>query len=88
MLAVTVLAGLLVGRFLVAEDGDPARPAPPAAAGDTAAVVARLQADLRRRPDEPRLLTGLGVAYVTRARETADPTFYAKAAGEIGRAHV
>ena len=86
MLAVTVLAGLLVGRFLVAGDGDQARPASPAAAGDTAAAVARLQADLRRRPDEPRLLTRLGIAYVTRARETADPTFYAKAAGVLERA--
>jgi tetratricopeptide (TPR) repeat protein len=86
VLAVTVLAGLLVGRFLVAGDGGRARPATPAAGGDTAAVVARLQADLRRRPAEPRLLTRLGVAYVTRARETADPTFYAKAAGVLERA--
>jgi tetratricopeptide (TPR) repeat protein len=88
VLAVALLAGLLVGRFLVA--GDPrdggTRTAAPAAGGDTAAVVARLQADLRRRPDEPRLLTRLGVAYAARARETADPTFYAKAAGVLARA--
>ena len=87
MLAVTLLAGLLVGRFLVAGDGGGgARTAPPATGGDTAAVVARLQADLRRRPDEPRLLNRLGVAYVARARETADPTFYAKASGVLARA--
>jgi len=89
VLAVTLLAGLLAGRFLVAGDtgaGDRTRTAAPAAGGDTAAVVARLQADLRRRPDEPRLLTRLGVAYVARARETADPTFYAKAAGVLARA--
>jgi len=85
VLAVTLLAGLLVGRFLVAGDGG-ARTAPPATGGDTAAVVARLQADLRRRPDEPRLLNRLGVAYVARARETADPTFYAKASGVLARA--
>ena len=85
MLAVTLLAGLLAGRFLVAGDGA-ARPARPAAAGDTAALVARLQADLGQRPDEPRLLTRLGVAYVARARETADPTFYANAAGVLERA--
>jgi tetratricopeptide (TPR) repeat protein len=48
--------------------------------------VARLQTELRRRPGEPRLLTQLGVAYVARARETADPTFYAKAAGVLGQA--
>ena len=86
MLAVTLLAGLLVGRFLVAGDGGGTRTAPPVAGGDTAAVVARVQADLRRRPDEPRLLTRLGVAYVARARETADPTFYAKASGVLARA--
>jgi tetratricopeptide (TPR) repeat protein len=87
VLAVTVLAGLLVGRFLVAGDGGGGtRTAPPATGGDTAAVVARLQADLRRRPDEPRLLTRLGVAYVARARETADPTFYEKASRVLARA--
>jgi tetratricopeptide (TPR) repeat protein len=85
VLTVTLAAGLLGGRFLVAGD-DTGPPAAPAAAGDTAAAVARLQAELRRRPDEPRLLTRLGVAYLTRARETADPSFYAKAAGVLGRA--
>jgi tetratricopeptide (TPR) repeat protein len=84
--AVTLLAGLLAGRFVVAGgDGAVAPPPTPAAAG-TAATVARLQAELRQRPDEPRLLTRLGVAYVTRARETADPSFYTKAAGVLERA--
>jgi tetratricopeptide (TPR) repeat protein len=86
VLAVTMLAGVLVGRFLVAGDDGGARPAAPVAAADSGAVVARLQAELRSRPDEPRLLTRLGAAYVTRARETADPTFYAKAAGVLGQA--
>jgi tetratricopeptide (TPR) repeat protein len=86
VLAVTLLAGLLVGRFLVAGDGGATPAARPAAGGDSAALVARLQAELRRRPDEPRLLTRLGVAYVARARETADPTFYTNAAGVLERA--
>jgi tetratricopeptide (TPR) repeat protein len=86
VLAVALLAGLLVGRFLVAGDDGGARPARPAAAGDGAALVARLQAELRRRPDEPRLLTRLGLAYLDRARETADPTFYASAARVLERA--
>jgi tetratricopeptide (TPR) repeat protein len=85
VLAVALLAGLLGGRFLAAGGDAGAAPPRPAAAGDSAAVVARLQADLRRRPDEPRLLTRLGVAYLARARETADPTFYAKAAGVLAR---
>ena len=80
-------AGLLAGRFLVAGGAGGAAPAAaPAGGGDTSAVVARLQADLRRRPDEPRLLTQLGVAYLARARETADPTYFTKAAGVLGRA--
>ena len=86
VLAVTLLVGLLAGRFLVAGDDGATRPARPAAAGDTGALVARLQAELRQRPDEPRLLTRLGVAYVAQARETADPTFYANAAGVLERA--
>jgi tetratricopeptide (TPR) repeat protein len=86
VLALTLLAGLLVGRFLAA-GGDGAAPAPPrAAAGGTAAEVARLQQELRRRPDEPRLLTGLGVAYLASARETADPSFFTKAAEVLGEA--
>jgi tetratricopeptide (TPR) repeat protein len=80
-------AGLLAGRFLVAgEGGGEVRAPRPAAAAGAGAEVARLQAELRRRPGEPRLLTQLGVAYVTRARETADPTYYVKAAGVLGQA--
>jgi tetratricopeptide (TPR) repeat protein len=85
VLAVTLAAGVLGGRFLAAGNGAVPSAAPVAGA-DSAAVVARLQNDLRQRPDEPRLLTRLGVAYLARARETADPTFYAKAAGVLGQA--
>jgi tetratricopeptide (TPR) repeat protein len=86
VLAVTLAVGLLAGRFVAAGgDGAPSA-APGPAAADSAATVARLQAELRQRPDEPRLLTRLGVAYLTRARETADPSFYAKAAGVLARA--
>ncbi len=86
VLAVTLLAGLLVGRFVVAGGDGATAPTLTPAATDAAATVARLQAELRQRPDEPRLLTQLGIAYVTRARETADPSFYTKAAGVLERA--
>jgi tetratricopeptide (TPR) repeat protein len=85
VLVVTLAAGLLAGRFLVAGGGG-ARAAAPAAAGDSGAEVARLQAELRRRPDEPRLLTRLGVAYLNRARDSADPAFFARAAEVLERA--
>ncbi len=92
ILAVTVLVGLLAGRFLLAGEGGsagagaPAGPAP-AAAGGTEATVARLQAQLRATPDQPVLLTRLGAAYLTRARETADPSWYGKAAGTLQRSY-
>jgi tetratricopeptide (TPR) repeat protein len=86
VLGVTLLAGLLVGRFLVGGDGGAAAPAPRTASAGSEATVARLQAELRRSPDQPRLLTQLGVAYVTRARETADPSFYTKAAAVLRQA--
>jgi tetratricopeptide (TPR) repeat protein len=86
VLVVTLAAGLLTGRFLLTGNGGAVGPARPVASADSTAEVARLQAELRRRPDEPRLLARLGVAYLARARETADPTFYAKAAGVLGQA--
>jgi cytochrome c-type biogenesis protein CcmH/NrfG len=86
VLGVTLLAGLLVGRFLVGGDGGAAAPAPRTASAGSEATVARLQAELRRSPDQPRLLAQLGVAYVTRARETADPSFYTKAAAVLRQA--
>jgi tetratricopeptide (TPR) repeat protein len=88
VLVVTLLVGLLAGRFLAAggDGAPPAGPGPVPAAADSAATVAGLQAELRQRPDEPRLLSRLGVAYLARARETADPSFYAKAAGVLARA--
>jgi tetratricopeptide (TPR) repeat protein len=81
----TVLVGLFVGNFLLAGRGqvDPDPAAPPAASANPAARVAQLQDQLRSRPGEPRLLTELGVAYLGRARQTADPAWYAKAAAAL-----
>lgn len=47
-------------------------------AGNTAGIVAKLQADVRARPDDVKSLGLLGLAYQQRARETADPAFYPK----------
>jgi len=84
-LAVAGLVGLLLGRFVLAGGGSPEQPA--AAAGRdssgaqrTEAEVARLQAQLGAAPGDPELLARLGAAYLTRARETADPSWYTKAA--------
>jgi len=105
VLLVAALTGLLLGRFLLAGQGQgadnaaggPAATSAAAAAGTsgaaagseatvaTVATVARLQAQLAASPDQPLLLTQLGAAYLTRARETADPTYYAKAAAALQR---
>ncbi len=49
------------------------------AAGDLASTIAALQDRIRRTPQDPRALTQLGIAYVTQARVTADPSWYPRA---------
>jgi tetratricopeptide (TPR) repeat protein len=52
----------------------------------TDAEVRRLQAELRRQPNDAKSLGALGLAYEQRARETADPTYLTKADGVLRRA--
>ena len=54
--------------------------------GDTAAVVERLQSQVKASPRNAAALAMLGVAYEQRARETADPAWYPKAEGVLRRA--
>jgi tetratricopeptide (TPR) repeat protein len=56
------------------------------AAGDTASLVARLQAGLRADPTNVHGLGLLGLAYQQRARETGDPSYYTLSAGVLRRA--
>ncbi|TML92490.1 MAG: tetratricopeptide repeat protein [Actinobacteria bacterium] len=86
-LVVAAVFGLLLGRFIVAGRNDhpvPA-PAPPSDRTSAEARVARLQSQLRAQPDSPALLTQLADAYLVRARETADPTYYNKADQAVAR---
>lgn len=53
-----------------------------AATEATEASIVRLETLLRGAPDQPALLTKLGVAYLARAAETADPAWYPRA-GEV-----
>jgi len=53
--------------------------------GDTPALVRRLQAVLRSRPDDIDSLSALGFAYLQRARETGDPGYYPKAEAALRR---
>jgi tetratricopeptide (TPR) repeat protein len=66
-----------------ASPGTPVRAVPP---GDTAGVIAGLQATLRLNPHDVRSLDSLGLAYQQRARETGDPTYYTKSEEALRRA--
>ena len=56
------------------------------AAGDTQALLLRLQDGLRTHPASGRGLDLLGLAYQQRARETGDPAYYTKSDGVLRRA--
>jgi len=91
---VTAVALLLGGLRAAGPSGAAAPEAPAAggrlaagfAAGDTEALVVRLQDGLRARPMNVRGLDLLGLAYQQRARETGDPSYYVKSEGVLRRA--
>ena len=83
-LAVAGVMGVALGRFALA-GGDGAPAAPRRSAGTAEVAVADLQARLGTSPDDPVLLTRLGEAYLVRARETADPSYYSRAAQAFER---
>lgn len=74
--------GVALGRFALAGGDSAPAPARPATAGGE---VADLQARLGASPDDPVLLTRLGEAYLLRARDTADPTYFTRAAQALDR---
>jgi tetratricopeptide (TPR) repeat protein len=93
--AVAITAAALLFGGIAARSSVPAVPAvTPAAgkliagfaAGDTASLVARLQAGLRADPTNVHGLGLLGLAYQQRARETGDPSYYTLAGGVLRRA--
>lgn len=55
-------------------------------AGKTTSLVLQLQSKLRARPDDAKTNALLGLAYQQRARETGDPSYYAKSDGVLRRA--
>jgi tetratricopeptide (TPR) repeat protein len=97
MAAVTAAAVALLGGVLreaVPAAGGAAGPAPVSSEralsgfslGDTAATVLRLQQDVGESSDDQRSLALLGLAYLQRARETADSSYYGRADGVLRRA--
>ena len=89
--ALTLGAGIFLGGTSKQAAGptDAGRAAPaidPAAIADTDNLVATLQARLRVTPKDHRALSTLALAYVEKARTTADPTYYSKADQAVARA--
>jgi tetratricopeptide (TPR) repeat protein len=92
--AVLAAAALLLGGAF--RGSSAAAPPPPAGAadrfqagfalGDTAALVASLQQELRLHPRDAHAWGLLGLAYQQRAREVADPAYYPKSEGALRRA--
>lgn len=81
---VTLVVGLVVGRFAFLQlDGDAGSvaSAPARSAGDLAAALDALAAS----PDDPAVLTRVGLASLNEARRTGDPAFYARADDAIER---
>lgn len=94
--ALSVLIVLTAGALLRPGGGggaappDRARPVPVGVAGagpaqDLTSSIAGLQERLRRAPGDARSWAELGLAYVQQARITADPAYYPKAEGALGR---
>jgi len=87
-------AALLLGSAF--RGSSAAAPPPPAGAadrfqagfalGDTSALVASLQQELRDHPRDAHAWALLGLAYQQRAREVADPSYYPKSEGALRRA--
>ncbi len=85
------------GLFAVRDDGQTAAPAPAGAAVranvdpltsviGSAGQITELQAAVKIRPDDGGLVARLGLAYLQRARETGDPSFYTRADELLRRA--
>lgn len=93
----TAAACLVAGGLVAARGGEDPAPAPVGAAvranvDPLASVlgpsgqVTELQRAVQRRPDDAELQARLGLAYLQRARETADPSYYGRADELLRRA--
>jgi len=99
-LAVGLGGALLAGSFLASSTISrmvlrPAAPAPTLATPNvvggavsrTDESIGTLQEQLRQHGDDQKSQTELGLAYLQKVRETADPTYYSRADGLLRQAH-
>jgi tetratricopeptide (TPR) repeat protein len=94
-LLVIVIATAVDGRRLLSlaqarlnGSGDTATPVTAAGVRDTSTdrLVTTLQTRLKARPEDGRALSSLGSAYLQKARETGDPSYYGRAEAALQRA--
>ncbi len=84
--AALLLGGALRGSPPVAREASGAPLASRVDGPSDAALLPRLQQQVRERPADPKGLALLGLAYEQQARETGDPSYYPKADGVLRRA--
>ena len=84
-LAVTALLAVFGARAIF-RTSDTERPVTAVARSTTASQVATLEQRLRDQPNDTKSLSSLSAAYVQRARETGDPSFYALSQTAVNRA--
>ncbi|MDP8959661.1 MAG: hypothetical protein M3N51_10830, partial [Actinomycetota bacterium] len=85
LLAVAAVTGLVLGRFVTFHAPAPPVPAP-AAASSPEQAIAVLEQRVAEDPDDFRSLQELGMAYLRRAAQVGDPSFYGLAEQAFGRA--
>lgn len=83
MAAVLLGVGVAASSPQVTPEDGPVQTAP---ADGPAGAIEALQQDVERAPRKPQTWSELGLAYVQRARATADPGLYARAEGAFTRA--
>jgi tetratricopeptide (TPR) repeat protein len=96
--ALVVFAAILFGAALlvstaISRQVSPATTSPartsdvvPGGVSTTDRLVGQLQERLRQQPSDQKSATQLGLAYLQRARETSDPSYYTRADGILNQA--
>jgi tetratricopeptide (TPR) repeat protein len=84
MVSAVAVAGLAGGLLALGAAAEPP-PSPPPAQAVPVDETSRLQADVARVPGNYRAWAQLGEVYLRSARESADPSYYAKAEGAFDR---
>src|SRR5262245_57806972 len=81
-----IATGTLIYTQTKAPAASPLQGSMPAAWSGNERIIPKLQDKLKQEPDNPDWNSALGLAYLQKARETGDPTYYTKADALFDRA--